>query len=166
MAEACDSPAVTSDARRRWLPAAFAAAAACASRPLPFVPEADAAGTADAPGAAAFQAVAPCSAEADYATGTETVTFGFFGTPAGFSYDPKCLAIDAGRSVTFSGTFSAHPLYPSARRGTLANNPIGGVSSGDSKVVPFPRRGFYAYYCGAHGAADDGSAMEGVVWVR
>jgi plastocyanin len=68
--------------------------------------------------------------------------------------------------VTFSGNIAAHPLYPSARRGTIANNPISGVASGDSTVVQFPNRGFFAYYCGAHGAADDGTAMEGVVWVQ
>jgi len=121
----------------------------------------------DAAGGAVFQAVAPCPAAADYAAGTDAVTFGFLGTPPAFSYQPKCLAIDAGGSVTFTGSFAAHPLYPSARRGTtIANNPIGGVSSGESKVVLFPARGFFAYYCGAHGASDDGSAMEGVIWVR
>ena len=120
----------------------------------------------DAAGGAMFMAVAPCPAEADYAAGTDTVTFGFLGTPPAFSYQPKCLAIDAGRSVTFSGSFTAHPLYPSARRGTIANNPIGGVSSGDTKVVLFPGRGFFAYYCGVHGAADDGSTMAGIVWAR
>jgi plastocyanin len=122
--------------------------------------------SAGAPEAGSFLAVAPCPFEADYATGTGTVTFGFLGTPAGFSYDPKCLLIDAGGSVNFSGSFVAHPLYPSARRGTRANNPISGVSSGDSTVVVFPNPGFFAYFCGAHGAADDGTAMAGVIWAR
>jgi plastocyanin len=154
----------------QWIKAAFAAAVAataCASRPLPAVaPETDAGGPLDDAGTVLFQPVAPCPGEADYATATTTVTFGFLGTPPAFSYHPKCLAIDAGGSVTFSGMFSAHPLYPSTRRGTIGNNPIGGASSGDTKVVQFPGRGFFAYYCGAHGAADDGSTMEGVVWVR
>ena len=152
-----------------WLQAAIAAVAtaACASRPL--APQADAGGATDAAGppeAGSFLAVAPCPIEADYATGTGTVAFGFLGMPAGFSYEPKCLAIDAGGSVTFSGSFVAHPLYPSARRGTRANSPIRGVSSGDSTVVVFPSPGFFAYFCGAHGAADDGSAMAGVIWAR
>ena len=157
--------------KRLWLWGAIAAIAptACASRPLPFAPQADAGGAIDsagAPDAGSFLAVAPCPVEADYTTGTGTVAFGFLGMPAGFSYDPKCLAIDAGGSVTFSGSFVAHPLYPSARRGTRANNPIRGVSSGDSTVVVFPNPGFFAYFCGAHGAADDGSAMAGVIWAR
>jgi plastocyanin len=160
---------VTREAGRRWIRAAIlsaAGASACASRPLPVAPQADAGASADAAGASVFQALAPCPAEADYAASADTVTFGFLGTPPAFSYQPKCLAIDAGGSVTFSGSFAAHPLYPSARRGTIASNPIGGVSSGENKVVLFPARGFFAYHCGAHGAADDGSAMEGVVWVR
>ena len=172
---------MTTSARGRCLTAAIlavVAATACARRPLPVAPEADAGGrpdardardaldARDATDAAAFQAVAPCPTAADYATGTNTVVFGFLGTPPGFSYDPKCLAIDAGASVTFSGNFAAHSLYPSARRGTTANNPIGGVASGDSKVVQFPTRGFFAYYCGIHGGADDGTTMAGVIWVK
>ena len=68
--------------------------------------------------------------------------------------------------MTFSGSFVAHPLYPSARRGMQAGNPIGGVSTGESTAIAFPSRGFFAYYCGVHGAADDGAAMAGVIWVR
>jgi plastocyanin len=144
-------------------------ATACASRPLPFGAEAEAGRRADAmeaPDGAAFVAVPPCPVEADYATGRDTVAFGFLGAPPAFSYHPKCLAIAAGGTVTFSGSFVAHPLYTSARRGTTAENPIRGVSSGESTVVQFPGRGFFAYYCGAHGAADDGSAMAGVIWAR
>jgi len=116
--------------------------------------------------ATAFQAIAPCPVEADYATNTNTVAFGFLGTPAGFIYDPKCLAIEAGETVTFSGSFAAHPLYPSTRRGALTGNPIRGTSTGDRTDVPFPDPGFFAYYCGVHGGADDGSTMAGVIWVR
>jgi plastocyanin len=161
---------VVGSAKRLWLRAAIAGVAmtACASRPLTFAPATDAGviDSARTPDAGSFLAVAPCPVEADYTTGTGTVAFGFLGMPAGFSYDPKCLAIDAGSSVTFSGSFVAHPLYPSAQRGTRANNPIRGVSSGDSAVVEFPNPGFFAYFCGAHGAADDGSAMAGVIWAR
>src|SRR5262245_10280651 len=92
--------------------------------------------------ATAFQAIAPCPVEADYAIDTNTVAFGFLGAPAGFIYDPKCLAIDAGETVTFSGSFAAHPLYPSTRRGARIGNPIGGTSAGDSKDVRFPDPGF------------------------
>jgi plastocyanin len=144
-----------------------AAIASCGRPPLPAALDAGA----DA-GALVWQAVAPCLDEAAYATDTRTVTFGFLstsstpGTPAGFSYDPKCLAIDAGDTVTFSGSFAAHPLYPSARRGTLADNPISGTSAGEQKDFVFSRAGFFAYFCGIHGGADDGGTMAGVVWAR
>jgi plastocyanin len=133
----------------------------CSRPPLPAENIADA-----APEAPAFLAVMPCPDEVSYATDTGVVTFGFLGTPPGFSYDPRCLAIDAGQAVTFSGSFSAHPLYPSAKRGTLDGNPIGGTSSGDRKDIRFPSPGFFAYYCGVHGGSDDGSTMAGVIWVR
>ena len=156
------SRAVTSNAR--WLVAVVASTvggAACAGRPLPAAPEAEA--PADA---SSFLAVVPCPTELDYVTGTHTVTFGFLGSPPGVVYDPKCLATGAGEIVTFTGSFVAHPLYPSATRGTVADNPIDGVSAGDSKAITFPSRGFFAYYCGVHGASDDRAAMAGVVWVR
>jgi len=142
------------------------AGSSCSDRPLPEAP--DPIGPADAAivDPSAFQAIWPCPAEADYATGTDTVAFGFLGSPPGFVYEPKCLAIDAGRTVTFAGSFAAHPLYPSATRGTVAGNPIGGTSTGDSKLVTFARPGFFAYYCGIHGGADDGSTMAGVIWAR
>jgi plastocyanin len=135
---------------------------ACARRPLP--EGGDAGGLAS--DATVFMAVAPCLDQGDYVRDTNTVVFDFFGTPPGFIYDPPCLAIRAGESVTFSGSFPAHPLYPSVKRGTRPGNPIGGVSTGDSKDITFQDAGFFAYYCGIHGASDDGSAMAGVVWVR
>jgi plastocyanin len=148
------------------LPLSIFAGSGCSERPLPEV--ADPVGPADAAivDPSVFMAVSPCPAAADYATGTDTVRFGFFGTPPGFVYEPKCLAVDAGTTVAFSGNFAAHPLYPSGDRGTAAGNPIGGVSSGDREVIPFPKRGFFAYYCGIHGGADDGSTMAGVIWAR
>jgi plastocyanin len=133
----------------------------CSRPPLPAESIADA-----APEASAFLAVLPCPDEASYATGSEVVTFGFLGTPPGFSYDPRCLAIDVGQTVTFSGSFAAHPLYPSAKRGTLDGNPIGGTSSGDRTDIRFSNPGFFAYYCGVHGGSDDGSTMAGVIWAR
>jgi plastocyanin len=133
----------------------------CARPPLPAESSADA-----APQAPAFLAVAPCPDEAAYTTGHRTVTFGFLGTPPGFSYEPKCLAIQAGQTVIFSGSFAAHPLYPSTKRGTLEGNPIRGPSGGDRQDILFPDSGFFAYFCGIHGGSDDGSTMAGVVWVR
>ena len=154
-----------------WLLAvtlSLGAGGACARRPLPAADDAGGAAAIDATTdpRGAFVAIAPCPTAADYVTGTSSVAFGFLGSPPGFSYDPACLAVEAGAIVTFSGSFVAHPLYPSARRGMQAGNPIGGVSSGDSTAIAFPSRGFFAYYCGVHGASDDGSAMAGVIWVQ
>jgi plastocyanin len=134
---------------------------ACAQRPLPGTVDDDR----DA-GRGPFASVAPCPTEADYVTGANTVAFGFLGSPPGFVYEPKCLTVAAGATVAFTGSFVAHPLYPSARRGTQTGNPIGGVSTGENKAFVFPNRGLFAYYCGVHGAGDDGAAMAGVVWVR
>jgi len=145
---------------------ATGAGGACSGRPLPEVPESVGRVDAAIVDPSAFVAIWPCPAEADYVTGTDTVRFGFFGTPPGFVYDPKCLAVDVGEAVTFSGSFAAHPLYPSDSRGTVAGNPIGGVSAGESKVIRFEGPGFFAYYCGIHGAADDGSTMAGIIWAR
>lgn len=144
----------------------LAALTSCARPPLPGAADSSTVSPVDA---TLFLPVAPCPDEAAYATATRTVTFGFLGTPPGFSYDPKCLAIEAGDTVTFSGSFAAHPIYPSAKRGkpgTIAGNPIGGTSTGDRKDVVFPGAGFFAYFCGIHGGLDDGSTMAGVVWVR
>src|SRR5262245_31788236 len=149
----------------RWLVTTMVSAslgAACAGRPLPQAEVGDG----GCPGGAPFVSVPPCLDEAGYATGSNTVVFGFLGSPSGFVYDPSCLAIAAGETVTFTGSFAAHPLYPSMKRGTIVPNPIGGVSTGDNRRFSFPQPGFFAYYCGIHGAADDGSAMAGVIWVR
>ena len=115
---------------------------------------------------AGFLAVSPCNQPSDYMGGTTTISFGFFGPPSGFAYDPKCLKIDAGITVTFSGDFRAHPLYPSKTRGALDANPIPGIAAGSSGEVVFPSPGFFAYYCGIHGAIDDGLAMAGTIWVE
>jgi plastocyanin len=109
---------------------------------------------------AAFMALMPCEAEADYETGT-TIAFPAGG---GFAYAPKCLKVTAGTTVTFSGDFSSHPLMPSTRGGSSAN-PITSKSSGSSATFTFSTRGFYPYYCAYHGS-DSGVAMSGVVWAQ
>ncbi len=40
---------------------------------------------------------------------SRTITFG---GSFGNAYDQKCLAVAAGQSVTWNGSFSAHPLQP------------------------------------------------------
>src|SRR5262245_46138315 len=87
-------PAVTDGAGQAVI--LLLAAAACVGRPLPAAPDGDGSVDASIVDPAAFVAVPPCPTEADYATGTATVTFGFFGSPPGFVYEPSCLAIAAG----------------------------------------------------------------------
>ena len=113
-----------------------------------------------------FLVAPPCQHEDDYATGTTTIVFGFLGMPASLSYDPSCLRVDVGTTVTFAGDFAAHPLYPSRARGTIEGNPIPAVGNGHAQDVRFAAPGTFAYYCGVHGAFDDGQAMAGVVWVK
>jgi plastocyanin len=112
-------------------------------------------------GGGAFTAFAPCNAATDYVAGT-TINFG--GT-VGFNYDPQCLKVAAGATVTFSGDFVTHPLVPSATRGDPANNPIVNMSNGTTASFVFPMPGFYAYLCNFHGS-DDGQFMAGVIWVQ
>ncbi len=109
-----------------------------------------------------FMAVNPCPTEGDYTTGTTTIEFGV----NGITYEPKCLKVPHGTTVTFSGDFPGHPLRKSTMRGDTANNPIVNTSTGDSTTVSFPTPGFYAYYCVFHGVDSSGSNMAGVVWVE
>jgi plastocyanin len=70
------------------------------------------------------------------------------------AYTPPCSLIDAGQTVTFSGSFSSHPL----RGGEVvagvpqpqAGNPIPDVNSGTIFDVTFPDPGAWGFYCDAH----------------
>jgi plastocyanin len=113
-------------------------------------------------GGVVFKSVAPCLAESDYKAG-KTVTFPITASN-GFRYDPQCLKVSAGSSVTFNGDFAAHPLNPSAHRPN-PDTPITSTSSGTSTSFTFTKPGFYAYYCAFHDPLDSGMLMSGVVWV-
>jgi plastocyanin len=110
-------------------------------------------------GGASFTSVQPCPNQSDYSNGT-TINF------TNFMYTPKCLKVTKGTSVTFSGDFSMHPLRPSAKRGITSGNPITATDSGSSKSFTFDSPGVYAYFCNIHGPADDGTGMEGAIWVE
>jgi plastocyanin len=78
-----------------------------------------------------------------------------FGGNLGNTYDQKCLAIAVNQQVTFSGSFTTHPLSPglapSRPGGTDSqNNPIRSTSSGSSASFTFVNAGTYPYYCTAH----------------
>ena len=109
-----------------------------------------------------FMAVAPCNAESNYTVGATSIAFG--GAEDNF-YNPTCLKVPAGTTVTFSGDFGTHPLAPSVARGTLTGNPIAATSAGSTASFTFPSAGFWAYFCTVHGSDPDGELMTGVVWV-
>jgi len=115
-----------------------------------------------------FMSVLPCTSESQYVGGTPTVNFGFIN--GGLAYDPKCLKVPVGTTVTFSGDFGTHPLAPSANRGNQTNNPItvtsAGVDGGTTADFKFSTAGFYAYYCQVHDSGDTGNFMDGVIWVQ
>ena len=92
-----------------------------------------------------------------------------FGGNLGNVYDQPCIAISANQQVTFSGSFSAHPLRPglapSQSGGPDAgspNNPIQGISSGTSAQFTFVATGTYPFYCSLH----EGTGMFGAIQVR
>jgi len=111
-----------------------------------------------------FMAVLPCTAESNYMTGTTTIAFP--ADPTDFSYNPTCLKVPVGTTVTFSGDFTAHPLTPSAKRGAQTGSPITATSAGTSKDFTFATAGFYGYYCANHDPTDTGMFMSGVIWVQ
>jgi len=113
-------------------------------------------------GGSGFIAVAPCKAESNYTIDATSIAFG--GAEDNF-YNPTCLKVPAGTTVTFSGDFGTHPLAPSAARGTLTGNPITVTSVGSTASFTFPTAGFWAYTCMVHGSDPDGELMTGVVWV-
>lgn len=76
----------------------------------------------------------------------------------GGGYEPHCMMIRAGQSVTFEGDLAAYPLAP---RGTSpAPNPIVPTSAGTTVTFTFPTRGRYRY--GSPGIA----TMRGAIDVR
>lgn len=89
-----------------------------------------------------------------------TVTF------AGLTYTPACMRIAVGQSVTFSGSFAAHPLVGGSIVGGVrapdATSPITSTSSGSSAAFTFATAGAYPYYCDVHGPG----GMTGVVFVQ
>ena len=118
-------------------------------------------------GTPGFMSVLPCTSESQYVTGT---TVNFPTSPTDFSYNPKCLEVPAGTTVTFSGDFGTHPLLPSTHRGAQTGSPITPVSGlpdgGTTKDFTFSTPGFYAYFCAEHDLNDTGNFMDGVVWVQ
>lgn len=76
-----------------------------------------------------------------------TVTFDSSG------YSPKCMRVTTTQDVTFSGSFSLHPLRQvcGPREMTLSPN------FGNSRTVRFPSFGTYGYECAAHPVFEQGA---------
>jgi plastocyanin len=79
-------------------------------------------------------------------------------------FTPKCSKIKVGQSVTWTGSFSDHPLAPGIIRTgsveTQPGSPIPSVTNGTTRTVAFPAAGDWAFYC-----TDHSPAMSGVVYV-
>lgn len=104
--------------------------------------------------AAAF---AGCAAYDDFsAAGAQReVTF------ASLEYSPRCMKIAAGQSVTFTGSFSMHPLEQAC--GPASE--IARTTSGTTGSFRFDTPGEYGYFCTRHGTAT-GTGMAGSVRVE
>ncbi len=76
---------------------------------------------------------------------TRQITFPNGASPA--QYSPACLEIKSGQSVTWSGSFSNHPLEPG---GGTSNSPIQVTSNGSTVTFTFPNAGTYGFNCGIH----------------
>ena len=107
--------------------------------------------------AASFVSIDPCVAAGNYVTTPTTIAFRT--GPNG--YEPACLKVTKGATVTWTGDFDAavgHPLEP--RAGGTSDNPITLTDTDvGSKAFTFPKAGFFPYHCRRH--AD----MIGVIWV-
>lgn len=69
------------------------------------------------------------------------------------AYQPPCVAIEAGQTVTWSGNFGSHPLKGGLHKDgpPQPGNPIPTVMSGTTPVtVEFPVADAWGYYCIAH----------------
>ncbi|MEY4576488.1 MAG: hypothetical protein RL701_1191, partial [Pseudomonadota bacterium] len=87
---------------------------------------------------------------------------------SGLVYTPKCMRIAVGQSVSWTGSFLAHPLAPGnpqdSKSGS-ASNPIQPTATGQSAEFTFSKAGTYPYYCTLHGLGT-GQGMAGVIDVR
>jgi plastocyanin len=125
-------------------------------------------GGSGAAGMGGFKAVAGC----DPATATDmsgmavTVT-----TTAMLAYEPACIIVAKGDTVTFPNT-TTHPIggMVAAASGSDAGNPI--PASTDTAMatvdVTFDTAGSFGFYCRVHGAdgAPGTTKMSGAVYVK
>ncbi len=116
----------------------------------------------------AFDAAYDCDVNAlTDMTGEDEVTIGYGFVGGAFVYEPKCLHVCAGTTVTFvplDGTnFQIHPLQ-GGESAPDADSPFGYLDDPDVDTASFTlaEPGSYPYYCIAH----LGSGMVGAVYVQ
>jgi len=73
-----------------------------------------------------------------------------FGGTLGFNYSPSQLTVAVGDSITWQGTFSAHPLSSTSVPAGAATFHNG---SGSSFTYPVLVAGAYSYECDIHGSS-------------
>lgn len=96
-------------------------------------------------------------------TGFQEVTIPFTN-----KYTPRCAKVAQGVAITWTGNFLAHPLWPSACAGDVADNPIHDIDdpTKTSLSILFPKAGTFPYYCPDHANDKPSPAgMCGVVYV-
>ena len=77
-----------------------------------------------------------------------------------YSYDPQCLMIRSGQTVTFSGDFIRHPLTPSCGPELVLEY----RDTGATVAFVLESIGLYGYYCLDHGNPQ-GDVMSGAIEV-
>ena len=86
-----------------------------------------------------------CTNFSDLTAGGGTITFPTQATPA--QYQPNCARIKVHQTLTWTGSFTSHPLMPA---GGDSPNPIQATSSGMSKSFTFDSPGTFGFGCGIH----------------
>ena len=108
----------------------------------------DAATASDAPAVAALNGCTSALFAANDLTpsaAARTITFPTGLAPA--QYSPPCITIKAGQMVTFTGSFTSHPL---AAEGGDAMSPIVSTKTGTTASFTFAKAGTFGYKCEAH----------------
>jgi plastocyanin len=77
-----------------------------------------------------------------------------------YSYDPQCLMVRSGQTVTFAGDFIRHPLTPSCGPELLLEH----RDTSPTASFVMEAVGIYGYYCLDHGNPQ-GQAMSGTIEV-
>lgn len=86
-----------------------------------------------------------CTTFSDLTAGGGTINFPTQAAPA--QYQPNCARIKAGQTLTWSGSFTSHPLTPS---GGDSPSPIQATATGANKSFTFPNTGTFGFACGIH----------------